>query len=109
MTRQVEVVYESGVLRPTEPLPFAERQRLVATVTHEVRSPAPFNARAKEREWLRVNSSRYAGKWLVIEGDALIAEGSDALVVLQRARQQGIAVPFLIHVPVEPRPPFGGW
>jgi predicted DNA-binding antitoxin AbrB/MazE fold protein len=37
MTKQLEVVYESGVLRPLEPLPFAEQQHLVVTVTDELR------------------------------------------------------------------------
>jgi predicted DNA-binding antitoxin AbrB/MazE fold protein len=42
MIRQLEVVYESGVLRPLESLPFAEQQHLVVTVTDELRSTLPF-------------------------------------------------------------------
>ena len=109
MTRQVEVVYESGVLRPAEPLPFAEKQRLVATITDEMRPRTTFNPRTQERQWLRANSGRYPGKWLVIEGDTLVAEGEDAVAVLQQARERGVAIPFLMHVPAGPQLPFGGW
>ncbi len=33
MTRQVEAVYENGVLRPLEPLPLDEHQRVTVTVS----------------------------------------------------------------------------
>jgi predicted DNA-binding antitoxin AbrB/MazE fold protein len=38
MTRQVEAVYENGVLRPLEPLPFEDRQRVTVTVSDTKRS-----------------------------------------------------------------------
>jgi len=33
MTKQVEAVYENGVLRPLEPLPLDEHQRVTLTVS----------------------------------------------------------------------------
>ena len=35
MTKQVEAVYENGVLRPLEPLPLDEHQRVTVTVSAE--------------------------------------------------------------------------
>jgi predicted DNA-binding antitoxin AbrB/MazE fold protein len=32
MTKQVEAIYENGVLRPLEPLPLAERERVTVTI-----------------------------------------------------------------------------
>ena len=32
MTKQVEAIYENGVLRPLEPLPLAERQRVTVMI-----------------------------------------------------------------------------
>jgi predicted DNA-binding antitoxin AbrB/MazE fold protein len=32
MTKQVEAVYENGVLRPLEPLPLRERQKVSVTI-----------------------------------------------------------------------------
>jgi predicted DNA-binding antitoxin AbrB/MazE fold protein len=59
MTKQLVVVYESGVLRPLEPLPFAEKQHLVVTVTDVLRPTVAFNAREREQEWLRLSGSQY--------------------------------------------------
>jgi predicted DNA-binding antitoxin AbrB/MazE fold protein len=109
MTRQLEVVYESGVLRPLEPLPFAEQQHLVVTVTDELRPTQPFNARQREREWLHLNGPHYAGQWVAIEGDKLVSHGEDAKAVLQQARAAGVQHPLVMHIPKEPPLPFGGW
>ena len=35
MKRQIHVVYENGVLRPLEPVDFAEKQAFVVTVSEE--------------------------------------------------------------------------
>jgi len=109
MTKQLEVVYESGVLRPLEPLPFAERQNLVVTVTDELRPNSAFNAREREQEWLRLNGPRYAGQWVAIEGDKLVSHGANAKAVLQQARAAGVQQPLLMHIPKETPLPFGGW
>jgi predicted DNA-binding antitoxin AbrB/MazE fold protein len=109
MTKQLEVVYESGVLRPLEPLPFAEQQHLVVTVTDELRPQPAFNTREREQEWLRLNGPRYAGQWVAIEGDQLVSHGENAKVVLQQARAEGDQHPLLMHIPKESPLPFGGW
>jgi predicted DNA-binding antitoxin AbrB/MazE fold protein len=109
MTKQLEVVYESGVLRPLEPLPFAEQQHLVVTVTDELRPTQAFNARHREREWLHLNGPRYAGLWVAIEGDKLVGHGESAKAVLQQARAEGVLHPLVMHIPKEPPLPFGGW
>jgi predicted DNA-binding antitoxin AbrB/MazE fold protein len=108
MTKQLEVVYESGVLRPLEPLPFSEQQHLVVTVTDELPTPA-FNDRRREQEWLRVNGPHYPGQWVAIEGDQLVSQGDSAKAVLQQARAKGIPHPIVMHIPKEPPLPFGGW
>jgi predicted DNA-binding antitoxin AbrB/MazE fold protein len=35
MTRHIDAVYENGMLRPLEPLPFGELERVRVTVTDE--------------------------------------------------------------------------
>ena len=39
MTKQVEAVYENGVLRPLEPLSLDEHQRVTVTVSAEEEDP----------------------------------------------------------------------
>ena len=109
MIRQLEVVYESGVLRPLEPLPFAEQQHLVVTVTDELRPTLALSAREREQEWLRLNGPRYAGQWVAIDGDELVGQGDNARAVLLRARANGVQHPLVIQIPKESPLPFGGW
>ena len=111
MTKHVDVVYEDGVLRPLEPLPFAEKQRLHVTVSDvdTATQSVDYNPRTREFEWLRTNGPQYAGKWVAIEGDQLISVGESAKSVMDQARAQGVEHPLLSHIPREPRLPFGGW
>jgi len=42
MTRTVEATYENGVLKPAEPLPLAERQRVELVITApDAAAPSP--------------------------------------------------------------------
>lgn len=62
----------------------------------------------KAEEWLAENREKYMNQWVCLEGDKLIAHGSDALAVDREAREAGIQAPFLEHI-VEEKYPFGGW
>ena len=42
MTRQIEAVYENGVLRPLEPLPLKEHQKVSVTVSDTEDPHAPM-------------------------------------------------------------------
>ena len=37
----------------------------------------------------------FAGQWVVVEGDALITHGSDAVRVVAESRQNGVETPYL--------------
>ena len=39
MTKPVEAIYENGLLRPLEPLPFQEHQRVTVVVTESLLFP----------------------------------------------------------------------
>jgi hypothetical protein len=39
-----------------------------------------------------------AGKWVVLEGEAIVAHGADPATVVAKARKSGIAVPFIFKV-----------
>ena len=53
----------------------------------EQREPDPL--RRREYEWLRQHRDEYAGQYVVVEGDCLIAHGTDGRRVLAEARQAG--------------------
>lgn len=62
----------------------------------------------KSLEWVRVHREEYDGQWVVLEGDELIAHGSDGKQVYEEARAKGIETPFLKRVKAKELP-FGGW
>lgn len=115
MKREFNAVFENGILRPLEPVPFAERQRVVLTVhdeeSHPVAEPKvqPYSARIAEQAWLREHGNEYADEWVVLEGDRLVSHGTDAKVVIAQARAAGITRPFLVQVAVPDDLPWGGW
>jgi predicted DNA-binding antitoxin AbrB/MazE fold protein len=109
MAKQLEVIYEGGVLRPLQPLPFAERQRLIVTISGDAAAALNYNPRTQEFEWLRVSGPKYAGKYVAIEGDRLVGVGDSVSSVLKQARDKGSPHPLVHHVPKGPSLPFAGW
>lgn len=129
MARQLEAVYEQGVLRPLEPLILPEHQHVHLTLEEhptEVKpanggpaqenpemlswkSTEPVNERREEMQWLAQESSSYAGEWVAIQGPRLIAHGAKLADVSAAAKAAGVNDPFLASVPEDPDIPFAGW
>ena len=61
----------------------------------------------QEREWLAANRAQYAGSWIALEGDHLVAEGKSAPEVYSQIRGRR-PVPLVVQVEADPRP-FAGW
>ena len=115
MARQLEAVYEQGILRPLEPLDLAEHQRVRLTLeeTRPVpltwKSAAPFNDRREEMQWLAKESSPYAGEWVALHGPCLVAHGEKLASVRAAAKAAGAVEPLFARVPRDRDMPFGGW
>jgi predicted DNA-binding antitoxin AbrB/MazE fold protein len=114
MTRQLEAVYEQGVLRPLEPLSLAEHQRVRLTLEDQPaqlswESPEPVNERREELQWLSKEAAPYAGEWVALNGSRLVAHGVKFTDVSAAASAAGIEDPFFARVPRETGVPFGGW
>lgn len=118
MARQLEAVYEHGVLRPLEPLTLPEHQHVRLTLEEQTspqngntpaQDPAQVNERREEFLWLANESAPYAGQWVALDGSRLIAHGTELAVVSEAARAAGVDRPLLTHLPPEGELPFGGW
>jgi predicted DNA-binding antitoxin AbrB/MazE fold protein len=110
MTRQLEAVFEHGVLRPLEPLALAELQRVLVTITDVAPIEAPsYNSREAEQEWLKQHEREYAGQWVALDGNVLLSHGSDAVDVRDAARKVTSKTPLFVHISKEPRLPSAGW
>ncbi len=59
--------------------------------------------RLREREdvWCRSHPEilrRYAGQWLVVEGEQIVAHGEDPARLVKLARAQGVRIPYVFYV-----------
>ncbi|MBZ5624521.1 MAG: DUF5678 domain-containing protein [Acidobacteriia bacterium] len=70
------------------------------------RAIEPFEA---EQHWLRTHHAAYAGRWVALSGDRLLADGVSAAEVYRTARAVGVAVPFVEFIETDDPAPFAGW
>lgn len=113
-----QVFYEN-VLELARQLPFNDRQRLLENLANEIRQTetngsrlaelAPEIDRARESEWLKEHAQQYAGKWVALCGDQLIASGEDGVAIFNEAKAKGFDRPILFQVESPDAYPFGFW
>lgn len=99
MTREVEAIYEDGVLKPAEPLPFAERERVTVRVSNSPERVKPINYRTDEMAWIGANARSYRGEYVALQGNQLVSHGTNGRAVIAEARAKGIEQPLIYHVP----------
>lgn len=105
---------EEAILDKVRRLPPAMQEEVLRFADGLQRNAAarivPFRERAVEAKWIDENRAAYAGQWVAVEGDRLIAAGVDPLKVFTAAKEQGIQTPFVVHVlPEDPLPFVPGW
>src|SRR5712692_6599998 len=79
-------------------LSAAEKLKLRQALDHELEQAAPAQSRVVESAWVERHRDKYLGQWVALEGDTLIAHGTQAREVYLAARRAGIAGPYLVHV-----------
>lgn len=114
MARQLDAVYEQGVLRPLEPLALPEHQRVRLTLEEKTsplswESSEPVDERREELQWLAHESAPYAGQWVALDGARLIAHGAKLATVSAAAIAAGVDDPLFAHVAANRELPFAGW
>ena len=66
----------------------------------EIRRVA-FQDRRAEMRWVSNPEPQYVGKWVVLDGERVIASSSEPVSLYEEVRSKGISSPFLIYVPPE--------
>jgi negative regulator of replication initiation len=61
-------------------------------------TPAPMPNKDREMQWLVDHAREYAGQWVALDGDRLIAQGPDAKAVYAAARADGAYLPMVTQV-----------
>ncbi len=97
---------------------FNRQEQLDATTDkHPVTETATMPALIEKREerfqralqWLDKNKPNYLGQWVALDGDRLLAAGTDGKQVYAKAVAAGVASPLLQQIRAEDDLPFGGW
>lgn len=69
----------------------------------------PYRTHYEERAWIEAHRDEYLGQWVALDGERLIAHGSDAKKVYDDARAHGMSSPYLAHIVPKVDAYVGGW
>ncbi len=96
-------------------LPLAEREEFFRLLGSPARNGEAANSQDESDEkfqkalkWVDENRKEYDGQFVLLEGDNLLACGTDPKRLYDEARKRGIRAPFVKRVKAEVLP-FGGW
>lgn len=60
-------------------------------------------------QWLDENKAKYLNHWVALDGDRLVAAGTDGKEVYAEAIAAGLSSPLLHQITEDDELPFGGW
>lgn len=60
-------------------------------------------------QWIEKNREKYDGQWVALDGDKLLAHGTDGKQVHADAQAKGVKTPLMHRVSLKETQPFGGW
>ena len=69
----------------------------------------PVKDRSREDEWLRAHQSEYAGQYVALEGQRLVAHGKSFKEVATAARAAGVQDALVVFVERPDTPPYLGF
>jgi predicted Zn-dependent protease len=105
-----QIIEEARALSP------AEKDKLRQALESELEQQAPsqsakpgYPTNERERAWINAHRDEYLGQWVALDGDRLVAHGTDARSVYDEARSSGVSVPYLAHVTPKVEAYVGGW
>lgn len=97
-----------NMLKLIEQMPAAEQQRLRAVlIEQEPKAKAPLDKRVasqpmpdrtREREWVQAHKHEYAGQWVALDGDLLLAASRIQQEVLDAVPTRGPNPPLILRI-----------
>ena len=89
------------ILEEAKKLPPEEQRRLRVALNalgSNGDTMPTYRTNEQERAWINAHREEYLGQWVALDGDRLVAQGTDAKKVYDEAREQGITAPYLDRV-----------
>lgn len=100
------------ILDEARKLPVDQQRRLrdalEALTTNSDESPS-YRTHEEERAWVEAHREEFLDQWVALDGDNLIAHGTDARTVYDDARAKGTTSPYLVHIVPKVDAYVGGW
>ena len=87
----------------------AENQSNGQRKTPKVRKSETYLDFSQEHEWLRENRQKFIGKWIVLDGKRLVGYGDNPKEIVEKARNEGVKIPFVKFITDDSEPFCGGW
>ena len=99
-------------------LPLSEQRKLRARLDAKLQAksepkvkyvqPIPAPDPIPSQRWMKEHAPEYGGQWVALDGDRLIAHGTDATAVFAAADADGAYLPLLAFIEPADAPPFAG-
>lgn len=107
----MSVLTAESILAQVNQLPALERAKLIEELNHQrenqyvvpegriISTNAPYIDRTLEFQWMKEHEREYAGQWVALMGDKLIAHGRVAKEVFAQAKELGVseALVYLVN------------
>jgi hypothetical protein len=86
----------NGEVTFLEPLKIAKKSRAIITLLEDVKpsrkttgkTPSDAGENARQLEWLKANRDKYAGKYVALDGDVLIAHADTLPEIRQKTKKR---------------------
>lgn len=92
----VEVL--DSIKKQTSILSMQEKFALVNYLLEQTKQGNEKDTNTKQLEWLKENRDKYAGQYIALDGDVLVANGATIQEVRQQAKEKGVNKPFVFKV-----------
>jgi hypothetical protein len=114
-----EIIFEDLLIQIAK-LRISDKMRLFTALSEQIRSapqpnqegrfvePIPEPDPEPNRRWMAAHKHEYAGQWVALDGERLIAHGMNAREVFAAARADGAYLPLVTFILPDDAEPFVG-
>lgn len=97
------------VIEQARALPPGDKRKLRDALDRDLRTAKPYRTHERERAWIEQHRDEYMNQWVALDGDRLLAHGTDPRAVADAARAAGCDVPYVEHIKPLVEAFWGGW